>query len=458
MNNANLKLKSQNYLKKAAVFLLVLAMALVCISGVVSPRSLTAAAESEDTGNILKVKIGYWAASSIDWSTVNFTNGTTYEFSFYHSDADTGAINSNTKFSLKHAHTWEPDNPYAGITVQRTDDTDYNKVTLSFTPDGSDWQNLRFVIADSRTGSGSYWADDLRFYDFRLTEAGSDVNLLTDGLLNDESSTAHVFVAGINISYSLVSNPNGIEAFRKPGNFGDYSITIDGGNWKEFAYYMEMPGILPSTDYELSFYYTFERDINAVLPTGANYKFIFKSKSGDTTTENKVTGTAEYDEYYRKVTFKFTTPAFEGDVIQINGFCNVYFKIETVATSFSSMRIYDMQIKQGDNLYLFNMVSDQNSGVTEEGRHYLIDKLDFTTTFNEQTDGIAYFEKYETGDVNGDTKIDILDLVVLKKYLSSTNPVRFVDYAADTNKDTIIGATDLTNLRKYLLGVDTWLQ
>ena len=59
---------------------------------------------------------------------------------------------------------------------------------------------------------------------------------------------------------------------------------------------------------------------------------------------------------------------------------------------------------------------------------------------------------YAPGDVNGDGKTDIRDLVRIKKYLA--DPDSIVVYGADYNKDGRIDSLDLAGIRKLLLGIE----
>ena len=59
---------------------------------------------------------------------------------------------------------------------------------------------------------------------------------------------------------------------------------------------------------------------------------------------------------------------------------------------------------------------------------------------------------YAPGDVNGDGKTDIRDLVRIKKYLA--DPDSIVVYGADYNKDGRIDSRDLAGIRKLLLGIE----
>ena len=61
--------------------------------------------------------------------------------------------------------------------------------------------------------------------------------------------------------------------------------------------------------------------------------------------------------------------------------------------------------------------------------------------------------KIKYGDVNGDTKINVTDGVILKKHLAGINVI-FDEKASDVNGDEKIDITDAVLLMKHLAGMD----
>ena len=62
--------------------------------------------------------------------------------------------------------------------------------------------------------------------------------------------------------------------------------------------------------------------------------------------------------------------------------------------------------------------------------------------------------EYKPGDINGDSKHSILDLILLKNILSGSSSDSIVPPAADTNSDGTVNAADLTKLIKILAGAE----
>ena len=56
------------------------------------------------------------------------------------------------------------------------------------------------------------------------------------------------------------------------------------------------------------------------------------------------------------------------------------------------------------------------------------------------------------GDLNGDSEVDLLDLIRLKKYVSSSN-TNITEGTGDLDKDGEIDSVDIAIMRKSLLDV-----
>ena len=64
-------------------------------------------------------------------------------------------------------------------------------------------------------------------------------------------------------------------------------------------------------------------------------------------------------------------------------------------------------------------------------------------------------ETIKTGDVNGDNKINMTDIICLRKYFAGlTNLSEKNKLNADINKDGKINMTDIIKLRKYFAGLE----
>ena len=66
--------------------------------------------------------------------------------------------------------------------------------------------------------------------------------------------------------------------------------------------------------------------------------------------------------------------------------------------------------------------------------------------------GLLSWLPYVLGDIDSDGKLDLLDLVRLRKYLAA-DPVDVIRICSDLNGDGKVSTSDLVRLRKLLVGV-----
>lgn len=74
-------------------------------------------------------------------------------------------------------------------------------------------------------------------------------------------------------------------------------------------------------------------------------------------------------------------------------------------------------------------------------------KLLFNTT-----GGSVYVKDYPMGDVNGDGKVNLKDVVTLTRYLSDPNSASILRSKSDVNKDGTVSLIDAALIRRYLAG------
>lgn len=66
---------------------------------------------------------------------------------------------------------------------------------------------------------------------------------------------------------------------------------------------------------------------------------------------------------------------------------------------------------------------------------------------------VCNFGKAMPGDINGDDKVDVKDLMLLRRYMAGYTDDNFNSIAADVNGDDKINSTDLILIRRYLAGL-----
>lgn len=179
------------------------------------------------------------------------------------------------------------------------------------------------------------------------------------------------------------------------------------------------------------------------------------------------------DFVYKTASYKFTTPKLTDDNVTVGSGQNEGLVKCMVGLFFS--QDFSGSANQGDRLF---------GGLTcckaaDEYKTNLLINLDFSSILHDNTgkwksyySGIPTYmictkfdadsetagtqnpsaDLFKKGDCNGDSKIDILDLVRLKKY-SADNNTEIVSVNADMNGDNIVDASDLVHLRKLILGI-----
>ena len=106
-------------------------------------------------------------------------------------------------------------------------------------------------------------------------------------------------------------------------------------------------------------------------------------------------------------------------------------------------------IEQGDyTIELYNPVtgeilSEERVKISDESYMYMIDRLEKSLAIK-LTKNIIY------GDINSDSKVNLLDLVRMKKHLAN-NSIKVDEIAADITVDGVINAFDISSLRKILI-------
>lgn len=112
--------------------------------------------------------------------------------------------------------------------------------------------------------------------------------------------------------------------------------------------------------------------------------------------------------------------------------------------------VYGIKDKNGS----FNWsTSNEFTGLLEDTEYTFAVKYPETDTcYESDISDISVFKTYKKGDVNGNGKVDILDLVALKKSFVSANSV-INSYLPDLNCDGEIKSSDLVVLRKILLNL-----
>lgn len=111
------------------------------------------------------------------------------------------------------------------------------------------------------------------------------------------------------------------------------------------------------------------------------------------------------------------------------------------AARLAAQKCYDK-----DSFYTETFPASDNVNFSEAGT--LEDVISYLNAYTRANGGIAVI-----GDADANDRVDILDIIRIKKYLSG-QAVEIDLKAADTNADGVNDPADLARLRKYLLGVE----
>ena len=175
-----------------------------------------------------------------------------------------------------------------------------------------------------------------------------------------------------------------------------------------------------------------------------------------------------YQEILTKCANHRTYPDFETTYVELTGTgidnAETLIDKNTVLSSFDSVTSNNPSIcvsKNGNNLTIWSN-SDAASGkiilkksCTQKGTALALTGANQTMLYGSIDDSVSMeifvseAPAVACGDLNGDGKINLLDLVSMRKYLAKWN-VNVDISAADCNKDDKINLLDLILLRKYL--------
>ncbi len=115
-------------------------------------------------------------------------------------------------------------------------------------------------------------------------------------------------------------------------------------------------------------------------------------------------------------------------------------------------------IKDGDALVLSFKVSDTVDVGTELGIRLsytdgdVIDSNLNPVNLTIKNGKVIVVDNFVPGDVNGDTKVDITDVILVRRYLATGYDVSINTDAADVNADGKVNATDVILMRRFIAG------
>lgn len=115
-------------------------------------------------------------------------------------------------------------------------------------------------------------------------------------------------------------------------------------------------------------------------------------------------------------------------------------------------------VKDGEALVLSFKVSDTVDVGTELGIRLsyadgdVIDSDLNPVNLTIENGKITVVDNFVPGDVNGDTKVDITDVILVRRYLATGYDVSINTDAADVNADGKVNATDVILMRRFIAG------
>jgi len=392
---------------------------------------------------VLSLKAGIKAADAVLGQKVALKPGETYAVSHYYKDVDASHL-------IRYYGT------YNSPASSSTYDEDWYKRTTVFTVPEE-------VPADAQTddnGNVFFWVGIMGFqsekvgyyYDFKLYNVEIPaLNLFKDAALRTDSTKISANwikpagTANANFSKTTLAAAGGMDIFKKLGN----TLKVSDHEWVLCGQNVELEA---GKTYSYSYYYAGAKTVPGVIYDG--------NDKGDTSIAPT---SVVYDTEYSKVTYEFVAP-----------------ETATPGSEVGKVKIYlGVQIPSADTYYLYcpsvYAVDDEEqtnlfNDYTFTGK-YTLEGLDgtagnwykpygdapklgwkFSKPTLESLGGINMFISFaKKCDVTLDEKIDIRDLVRMKKFSVGTID-SLPEFRGDLNCDlTYADAADLIVLRKEIL-------
>lgn len=199
-----------------------------------------------------------------------------------------------------------------------------------------------------------------------------------------------------------------------------------------------------------------------VIDTTNEVSITALTNSSDATVE----GTGVYPLIDEKNTFEIIVTAQNGVKktykIEINVVKDMTLPediIDKISVKVNDKNLYDIKSGVGVSTMLKSiskispsvtvMIKDTSGNILSDGTIKTGDKLILKTLISEQVE----YTLSVNGDINGDGKITIQDLLKIQKHILGTKTLKGAyKYAADTNGDSKINNIDLLRVQKHILG------
>ena len=148
-------------------------------------------------------------------------------------------------------------------------------------------------------------------------------------------------------------------------------------------------------------------------------------------------GGATANEYYGVILVEGSSlPTIDTEIYYINQ--------ETASGSSVAFNVYPKLPAETTDMTLYISSSEAGADLVSVAMNYAVDAA--------VVPDAPVVPSYRLGDANGDSAVDVKDVIMIRRYITGGYGVTFGDAAADVNEDGIVDVKDAIMIRRFITG------